>query len=218
MIAIDGPAGAGKSTVARALAAELGYVYVDTGRDVPRRSALAARERGVDLADHDALAALVDGLDFALEPSRRTAGASRGPRRHRRDPNAARGGRASRVAVIPVVRTRLVERQRALGSAGGIVMDGRDIGTVVFPDADCKFFVTASVTERTRRRASELGATDSELPAIQREIEARDTRDSERAHSPLRAAPDAETVDTTGLAPAAAAEHLLKRVLERARP
>lgn len=96
-------------------------------------------------------------------------------------------------------------------------MDGRDIGTVVFPHADCKFFVTASTAERARRRAHEIGAPAAELAAIQRDIEARDRRDSERAHAPLRAAPDAETIDTTGLTAEQAAERLLARVMERAK-
>ena len=97
-------------------------------------------------------------------------------------------------------------------------MDGRDIGTVVFPTAECKFFVTASPAERARRRANEIGAPASELAAIQRDIEARDLRDSERATAPLRPAPDAEIVDTTDLGADEVAERLLKRVLERARP
>jgi cytidylate kinase len=218
VIAIDGPAGAGKSTLARTLAAALGYTYFDTGA-MYRVVGLAAHERGVALDDADALASLVDALAFELVPD------PAGQRMHLdgrdvteliRAPDA--GERASRVAAIPAVRTRLVSRQRALGGAGGVVMDGRDIGTVVFPDADCKFFVTASVAERAKRRAHELGASDDNLPVIAQEIAARDRRDSERTHSPLRAAPDAEIVDTTGQTAAEAAERLLKRVLERARP
>jgi cytidylate kinase len=217
VIAIDGPAGAGKSTLARNLAAALGYRYVDTGA-MYRAVGLAADERGIALDDAAALAALVDALTFELVPD------PRGQRLHLdgrdvteviRAPES--GERASRVAAIPEVRTRLVERQRAFGAAGGVVMDGRDIGTVVFPHADCKFFVTASVAERARRRAAELGAGDENLPAIAREIEARDRRDSERAYAPLRAAPDAEIVDTTGQTAAEAAERVLGRVLERAK-
>ena len=98
------------------------------------------------------------------------------------------------------------------------VLDGRDIGTVVFPSADVKFFVTASAAERARRRAHEIGAPAGDLPAIQQDIEARDRRDSERTHAPLRPAPDAETVDTTGLTADVVAERLLQRLLERARP
>jgi len=218
VVAIDGPAGAGKSTLARALARALGYTYVDSGA-MYRVVGLAARERGIDPADANALAALVDGLEFALVPDaggQRVLLEGRDVTPEIRTPPA--GEWASRVAAIPEVRTRLVIRQQQLGASGGIVMDGRDIGTVVFPTADCKFFVTASPAERARRRAHEIGAPETELSAIQAEIEARDSRDSGRAHAPLRAAADAEIVDTTDLSADEVAERLLKRVLERARP
>jgi len=218
VVAIDGPAGAGKSTLARAVARALGYTYVDSGA-MYRVVGLAARERGIDAADAPALATLIDGLDFALRPDpggQRVLLEGRDVTDDLRTPLA--GEWASRVAAVPEVRTRLVARQQRLGADGGIVMDGRDIGTVVFPTADCKFFVTASAAERARRRAHEIGAPEADLTGIQRDIEARDRRDSERAHAPLRAAPDAETVDTTGLTADEAAERLLKRVLERARP
>lgn len=218
VVAIDGPAGAGKSTVARALATALGYTYVDSGA-MYRVVGLAAQERGLDPADAAALAALVDTLDFTLAPDpagQRIILAGRDVTAAIRTPTA--GEWASRVAAIPEVRNHLVARQRRLGAAGGIVMDGRDIGTVVFPTADCKFFLTASVGERARRRGHELGAPETDLAAIQTEIERRDQRDSERAYSPLKPAPDAEIVDTSGLAAPEVVTRLLKRVLERARP
>ncbi len=218
VIAIDGPAGAGKSTLARALAGRLGYTYVDTGA-MYRAVGLAAAEQGIDLDDPGALAALVEGLDLVLEPGPSGQRVHLGGRDVTDAIRTVRAGEwASRVAAMPAVRASLVARQRALGAAGGVVMDGRDIGTVVFPDADCKFFVTANAAERARRRAREIGAPDSDLPAIQREIEARDQRDSTRADSPLQAATDAESIDTTGLTAEEAARHLLERVMERARP
>ena len=218
IVAIDGPAGAGKSTLARGLATALGYTYVDSGA-MYRVVGLAACERGIDPAAAVALAALVDGLDFALLPDptgQRVVLEGRDVTDALRTPTA--GEWASRVAAIPEVRSRLVAHQRRLGADGGIVMDGRDIGTVVFPAADCKFFVTASPAERARRRAHEVGASEADLATIQQQIEARDRRDSERAHAPLRVASDAETVDTTGLTVEEAVAQLLKRVLERARP
>ncbi len=218
VVAIDGPAGAGKSTLARRLAARLGYAYVDSGA-MYRVVGLAAHERGIPLDDAGALATLVDGLDLALRPDP----AGQRVELEGRDVTEAirtreAGERASRVAAIPGVRTRLVARQRSMGNAGGVVMDGRDIGTVVFPSADCKFFVTASATERARRRAHEIAAPASELGRIEEEIRHRDRRDSERAHAPLKAAADAETIDTTGLTVDEALERVLRRVLERARP
>ena len=218
VVAIDGPAGAGKSTLARALARALGYTYVDSGA-MYRVVGLAARERNIDATDAQGLAALVDALDFALVPDpggQRVLLEGRDVTDAIRTPLASEW--ASRVAALPEVRTRLVARQRRLGEAGGIVMDGRDIGTVVFPNADCKFFVTASASERARRRLRESGGPETELATTQRDIEARDRRDSERTHAPLRAAADAETVDTTGLTIEEATRRLLGRVMERARP
>jgi cytidylate kinase len=218
VVAIDGPAGAVKSTAARRLARALGYTYVDSGA-MYRVVGLAARERGIDPADAGALGSLVDALDFALVPDpagQRVVLEGRDVTEAIRSPVA--GEWASRVAAIPEVRTRLVARQRRLGTDGGIVMDGRDIGTVVFPTADCKFFVTASPAERARRRAREIGAPEHDLAAIQRDIEARDLRDSARAHAPLKPASDAEIMDTTDLTAEEVAQHLLQRVLERARP
>lgn len=217
VVAIDGPASAGKSTLARALARALGYTYVDSGA-MYRVVGLAARLRGIEPTDAVSLAALIDGLDFTLRPhpsGQRVLLEGRDVTDDLRTPLA--GEWASRVAAVPEVRRRLVERQRRLGEAGGIVMDGRDIGTVVFPNAECKFFVTATAAERARRRAHEIGAPATDLPAIQRDIEARDRRDSERAHAPLRAAADAETIDTTGLTAEQAVARVLARVAERAK-
>jgi cytidylate kinase len=198
IVAIDGPAGAGKSTVSRRLASELGLRYVDTGAMYRVVGVLAAR-RGIDFADEGALAALCDGLDLVFE--------ERGDGLHTiadgsdvsRDIRSAEAGQlASKVSVVPAVRERLVALQRSMG-AGGVVMEGRDIGTVVFPDATVKIFLQASVEERARRRCEDLrGRGDSaDVAQVAREIAERDERDRSRAHSPLRPAPDALVVDTT---------------------
>ncbi|HWP64928.1 MAG TPA: (d)CMP kinase [Candidatus Limnocylindria bacterium] len=197
VVAIDGPAGAGKSSASRALAARLGFTYVDTG-SMYRAVGLLAKERGIALDDDPALARLIDALriDSAGErlviDGRDLSAAVR---------SAEAGELASRVSTRPVVRERLVALQRAIGRRGDVVMEGRDIGTVVFPDAGLKVFLTASPEERARRRARELAARGE--PADERQLAAdiarRDRRDSERAHSPLRPAADAVIVDTTGM-------------------
>jgi len=197
VVAVDGPAGAGKSSASRALAGRLGYAYVDTGA-MYRAVGVIAHERGVPLDDDDALERLVGGLRFEV----RDQGAglavdgidlSAAIRR----PDA--GELASRVSTRPVVRERLVALQRQLGAAGGVVMEGRDIGTVVFQNAEVKLYLTADPAVRARRRALELrgrGEAVDEV-ALAREIEARDRRDSARSHSPLRPAADARVLDTS---------------------
>jgi len=198
-VAIDGPAGAGKSSVSRAVASALGLRYVDTGA-MYRVVGVLADAAGIDFADSAALAALCDALELAFEES------DQGLRviANRRDVthairSAAAGQLASKVSVMPVVRERLVARQRALAVGGGVVMEGRDIGTVVLPDATVKIFLVASAAERARRRAADLAARGeaADVAVIRREIEERDRRDQERAHSPLVAAADALRVDTT---------------------
>ncbi len=186
LVAIDGPAGAGKSTVARAVARELGFTYLDSGAmyrcvallslGAPgREPAELAREADIELRGGRAL---LDGRDVSEQI--RTAAVSQ---------------QASRVAADPGVRAALVAKQRALIAGGDWVAEGRDIGTVVAPDAELKVFLTASAEERARRRASELGLEQRDVLAEQRE---RDERDVARAHSPLRAADGAVTIDTTG--------------------
>ena len=217
-IAIDGPAGAGKSTAARRLAAALGYTYVDSGA-MYRAVGLAARRKGVDPDDGDAVAALVAGVTLVAD-----AGGTRvllDGEDVTADLRAADAGTwASRVAALPRVRAELLDRQRALATDGGVVMDGRDIGTVVFPGADCKFFLTASADERARRRqAQDAGnGVAGDLAATRAEIEARDRRDRERAVAPLRAAPDAIVIDNSALTADAVVARMLEAVRARARP
>jgi len=200
VIAVDGPAGAGKSTASRALAARLGFAYVDTGA-MYRAVGVLAHERGIALDDDRALAALVAGLSF--EPTASGEGLLVGGRDLSaaiREPRA--GELASRASTRTVVRERLVALQRALGAAGGVVMEGRDIGTVVFPGAALKLYLTAAPAERARRRAAELRARGETVDeaALARELAERDRRDQARAHSPLRPARDAVVLDTTGMA------------------
>jgi len=220
VIAIDGPAGAGKSTVARALARRLGYVHIDSGA-MYRAVGLVACERGVDIGDTRALGALVDAIGLEL---------SAGPNRQRvlvdgRDVTGAirtplAGEWASRVAAVAAVRARLVVRQRALAASGGVVMDGRDIGTTVFPDAEYKFFLTASRDVRARRRERDLAASGAveSLASIRAAIEERDRRDEQRVHSPLRPAADAIVVDTTALTSDEVVDRLVAAVKGGARP
>jgi cytidylate kinase len=195
VVAVDGPAGAGKSSACRALARRLGFTYVDTGA-MYRAVGVLAAERGVDPDDAAALARLVARLDFALAGERLLV-AGRDLSAAIRRPDA--GELASRVSTQPVVRQRLVALQRALGAAGGVVMEGRDIGTVVFPDASVKLYLDAKPAARAARRAAELRARGETVDeaALARELAERDRRDAGRAHSPLRPAPDAVVLDTT---------------------
>jgi GTPase len=192
VIAIDGPAGAGKSTVARAVAAELGFTYLDSGA-MYRCVALAAREAGVDPEDGAALAPLAEGLEIDFD-GRRVLLGGRDVTDEIRTPEVSAD--ASRVSVHEAVRAAMVARQQALIAAGDYVAEGRDIGTVVSPDSPLKVFLTASDEERARRRAAETGEPVAEVLAAQ---QARDARDTEREHGALKAADDAVEIDTTGL-------------------
>jgi cytidylate kinase len=199
VVAIDGPAGAGKSTSSQLLARRLGFSYVDTGA-MYRTVGVLAHERGLAFDDDAALGELTAGLRFELHPNgERLIVDGRDLSSVIRRPDA--GELASRVSTRPPVRERLVAFQRRLGAAGGVVMEGRDIGTVVFPDAAVKFFLTAEPAERARRRAAELQARGEAIDeaALARELAARDRRDSRRDASPLRPAPDAIVLDTTGM-------------------
>jgi CMP/dCMP kinase len=192
VIAIDGPAGAGKSTVARRLARELGFTYLDSGA-MYRALALAALRSGVDVRDGEALGALARGLDLSFRDGTLEVG-DQNVDEAIRAPEVSTA--ASEVSVHPQVRDAMVARQRDLIDGGRYVAEGRDIGTVVAPDAPLKVFLTASAEERTRRRAAETG---EEPEAVERALAERDARDEEREHGALRRAADAVEIDTTGL-------------------
>jgi CMP/dCMP kinase len=192
VIAIDGPAGAGKSTVARALAERLGFTYLDSGA-LYRCVALAALRTGADLDDGASLGSLAAGLQIELAGNRVTVGGEDVSEAIRR-PEVSEA--ASRVSVHPQVREAMVARQRELIAAGSYVAEGRDIGTVVSPEAVLKVFLTATDDERARRRAAETGEALDEVLVAQAE---RDARDSAREHGALRPAADAIELDTTGL-------------------
>ena len=199
VVTIDGPAGAGKSSAARALATRLGFAHVDTGA-MYRAVGVLAHDQGIGLDDDAALAAALADWRFELDPGQgRILVDGRDLSAVIRRPDA--GELASRVSTRPVVRERLVALQRLLGAAGGVVMDGRDIGTVVFPDALVKLYLTASPAVRAERRAKELRALGEQVDeaALARDLAERDRRDAARTHSPLRPAPDAVVLDTTNL-------------------
>jgi cytidylate kinase len=191
VIAIDGPAGAGKSTVARALASKLGFTYLDSGA-MYRCVALAALRRGADRDDAEAMAALARSVSISLNGGRvELDGEDVGA--EIREPEVTEA--SSRVSVHAGVREAMVDRQRELIAAGRYVAEGRDIGTVVSPEAPLKVFLTAAPDERARRRAAQTGEDPAAVLAAQRE---RDERDENREHSALRAAVDAVEIDTTG--------------------
>jgi cytidylate kinase len=201
IIAVDGPAGAGKSSSSRLLAERLGYRYIDTGA-LYRAVGLLAWERGIGPDDQDGLAALCSDLSLRF-----VSGAD-GPRLLLGERDVTADIRrpevsqmASKVSAQPVVRQRLLVLQRELGKDGGVVMEGRDIGTAVFPDADVKFYLDASPEERGRRRYAELQqqGTSANLTETVQEMAQRDRRDSGRAYAPLRKAEDAVVIDTTTL-------------------
>lgn len=218
-VAVDGPAGAGKSTIARRAAKELGFVYVDTGA-IYRTVAFAALERGVDMADGVAIAALLpflkvemrwdaDGAQHMLLSGRDVTALIRTP-----EVSAS----ASKVAAVPAVREFLIDMQRNAALSNSVIMDGRDIGTVVLPDARVKIFLTASAEVRAKRRWLELREKHSAdtYEQVLAEIRQRDERDSNRAVAPLKAASDAVLLDTSELTAEESVAALLAIVRQRA--
>lgn len=200
-VTIDGPAGAGKSTTARLVATRLGFTYFDTGA-MYRAITLLALERGISLQEGEALADLAKKTQLRIES---TAAQTRIWVDGREITEAIRSPEVSRsvseVAAHPLVRNEMVRLQRLLASQGDCVVEGRDIGTVVFPQAEVKIFMNASIDERARRRLEELraGGVQANLEEIRAEIEARDRLDSARETAPLQKAVDAIEIDTTHL-------------------
>jgi cytidylate kinase len=218
-IAVDGPAGTGKSSVSRGLARALGARYLDTG-SMYRIVTLAALRAGVDVNDAVAVGAVADHVDMAVgfdpDEERSYLGGEDVSAEIRGD---AVTGAVSAVSAVPAVRTRLVQRQRELAAGpGSVVVEGRDIGTVVLPDADVKIFLTASAEERARRRNDQNVANGlgDDYTAVLADVRRRDHLDSTRVVSPLRAADDAMVVDSSDMTESEVVAHLLDVVEQRA--
>ena len=213
IVTIDGPSGSGKGTISRAVARRVGWHLLDSGA-LYRLVALAGAAAGLGAEDQSGHAALAGRMDVAFtvapDGSERISLGGRDVTAGIRSEEAGQG--ASRVAAWPAVRRALLERQRAFAIAPGLVADGRDMGTVVFPRAQLKIFLTATPQERAVRRHKQLKdkGSDVSLPALSREIAERDLRDQTREVAPLKAAPDACLIDSTGLS----VEAVVKRVLD----
>jgi cytidylate kinase len=213
VVAIDGPAGAGKSTIAKRVAARLGFTYIDSGA-MYRAVALWALRQKVDPADMHRMEQLALAAEIELSPGRiRLNGED--VTDAIRTPEVSAG--ASKVAVIPGVRRAMVAKQRIMGERASVVMEGRDIGTVVFPDADVKVYLDADPQERVRRRLEDVRAGGEQIPeaALAAQMKERDQRDSTRADGPLAQAPDAAYLDSTSLTVEEVEEAILKIVRSR---
>jgi CMP/dCMP kinase len=218
VVTIDGPAGAGKSTVAKQLARRLGYRLLDTGA-IYRAVALSAQRAGTPWSDGEACAALARALDIRFEfvgDKNHVFLGEHDVTPHIRTPEVSQG--ASQVSAHPAVRSALLELQRRLGAGGGVVVEGRDTGTVVFPAAEAKFFLTATVDERARRRVAELEATGAAVDYEQtlRDIRERDDRDASRDVAPMKPAEDAILIDSSTQTIEQVVESLATTVVARA--
>ncbi|MUT69460.1 (d)CMP kinase [Stutzerimonas frequens] len=219
VITIDGPSGSGKGTVAALLAGKLGWNFLDSGA-LYRLLAFAARNHGVDLTNEEALKVLAEHLDVQFGAARDGHGMIiilEGEEVTEAIRNESVGAGASQVAALPVVRSALLQRQKAFREAPGLVADGRDMGTVVFPDAPLKIFLTASAEERARRRYLQLKARgdDVNLASLLEEIRERDERDTQRAVAPLKPADDAIQLDSTTLSIEEVLQRILSEVADR---
>lgn len=216
-VAVDGPAGSGKSTVAKEIAKALGILYIDTGA-MYRTVGMACLKKGIDPTDESAVVASLSSLDMKIFPE---AGGQRilldGEDITSRIRTEEIGKAASSVAAYQKVREKLVEIQQGLAKEQSVIMDGRDIGTKVLPDAEVKIYLDASVEERAKRRVGELEAQGktADLEIIQEEIAQRDYQDMHRENSPLCRAEDAVNVDTTGLDIPAVTAKLLALIAEK---
>lgn len=214
-IAIDGPAGAGKSTIARAAAEKLGFVYIDTGA-MYRAVALSCVRRGIDTkSDAEAVIKTLPEISVGIRHEngmQRIFLGSEDVSEAIRRPEISVA--ASDVAVIPEVRLKLVELQRNLSEQQNVIMDGRDIGTYVLPDAEVKIFLTADVEERAKRRYRELceKGTETTLEAVLEDMKYRDANDSGRSFAPLRKAEDAVLLDNTNLSPEASVQKVISLI------
>jgi len=220
VITIDGPSGSGKGTIARLLARELGYHFLDSGA-LYRLLAFAAEQRAIALDDEPSLVELAGKLDIVFpadggEDDVLLYGENIGSLIR----TEAAGAGASRVAALPAVRTALLQRQRDFRSSPGLVADGRDMGTVVFPDAGAKIYLIASAEERARRRCKQLKekGLDADYSAVVADIQARDERDMNRPVAPLKPAEDAESVDTSELDIAATLQRVRDLLKNRLNP
>jgi cytidylate kinase len=211
IVAIDGPAGAGKSTIARRLAERLGFTYIDTGA-MYRAVGLWALRQGMDVTDMHRMEQLALAAAIELLPGSRILLNEEDVSSAIRTPEVSDA--ASKVSVIPAVRRALVEKQRELAETTSVVMEGRDIGTVVFPHAEVKIFLDADPEERARRRYQEA-PNKAPVEQVAREMRERDQRDRSRAEAPLTQAPDAVYVDSTGLTPDEVEEAILKVIRAR---
>jgi len=220
VVTIDGPSGAGKSTISRGLAAKLKFTYLDTGA-MYRAVGLAIVRDGIDLSNSEALRRCLAAIELRLAPNgdddvrvflngEDVSAAIRTPEM---------GLVASRVSANPLVREKLTRLQREIGEKGGIVAEGRDMGTVVFPAAPCKFYLDATAEERARRRHAQIKGKgqDSDYQEILDQIVKRDYDDSKRALAPLKAADDAIMVDSSSMSPEAVIDFMLARITEKIR-